>query len=201
MSRLYLLRHGRTQWNVEQRIQGRTDIPLSSRGEAALAAISLPARWLSMDWYTSPLIRAQQTASLLGAREVTEIEALIETNWGQFEGLTLKQIDLEITARNLIPDRGLDLLPPGGESPRMVRSRFDQWLRALPPLSFEAGRFCVTHKGVIRAALSLATGWNMQKAYPDPVDWQQPLAFRLHGNGSLELDAINLPWQAGTQSR
>lgn len=201
MSRLYLLRHGRTQWNEERRIQGRTDIPLSPQGEAALAAICLPAHWLSMDWYSSPLIRARRTASLLGARKVKIVDDLIETSWGEFEGLTLSKIDLEIATRKISPDKGLDLLPPGGESPAMVRRRLDRWLRTLPPITTATSRFCVTHKGVIRAALSLATGWNMQEPYPDPVDWQQPLSFHLGEDGGLELDTINLPWQSGNHAR
>lgn len=114
-------------------------------------------------------------------------------DWGQFEGLHLSEINHQIEALGLQPDRGLDLLPPGGESPRMVRTRLAEWLKQLPhnPNALIA----VSHKGVIRAALSLATGWDMQHSFSEKIHWQLPLEFELTETGSFELIRVNCAWE------
>ena len=152
----------------------------------------IPAEWIALQWYSSPLLRCVQTAQLLGKHVVTGSQDLIEMDWGDFEGLTLAQINEQIDRRRLVPDRGLDLRPPGGESPRMVRERLEGWLNRLPA---DAGTVvAVTHKGVIRAALSLATGWNMMSDFSRGVDWRQPQCFEWR-NGTLYLARLNCRWR------
>lgn len=114
-------------------------------------------------------------------------------DWGQFEGLRLSEINHQIETLRLQPDRGLDLLPPGGESPRMVRARVAEWLKQLPLK--RVATIAVTHKGVIRAALSLATGWDMQHSFSEKIHWHLPLAFELTETGSFELIRVNCAWE------
>lgn len=167
------LRHGRTAWNEEGRMQGRRDIPLSSGGrvevEAWRARISeaSPAR---TQWYSSPLRRAVETAEIL-SRATPQCEpALIEMDWGDYEGFRLDELRERhgaAFARN--EAAGLDFRPPGGESPRDVRDRVVRWLRANAHRNESV--VAVTHKGVLRAVLSAATGWDMMGKPP----------LRLHG--------------------
>ena len=86
MIRLALLRHGPTVWNHEGRLQGRTDIPLHPAAIAELSSVALPPGWAAADIVTSPLKRARQTAELLVGGAARIEPALIEMNWGQFEG-------------------------------------------------------------------------------------------------------------------
>ncbi|WP_392339376.1 histidine phosphatase family protein [Moritella marina] len=59
MIHVYFIRHGQTQWNVEKRLQGRTDIPLNEAGKLQISAYQLPELLLSIPWFHSPLLRAQ----------------------------------------------------------------------------------------------------------------------------------------------
>ncbi len=191
MSRIFLLRHGATDWNAAHRIQGATDIELADATREKLRRMRLPREWLDIPWYSSPLRRCLETAALLGADAVVA-EALTEMEWGEFEGLTLSEVNARIRHLDLQPSRGLDLRPPGGESPRMVRERLAGWLHTLPvaaPVLVAA-----THKGVIRSALSLATGWNMMTPFSQTVDWRLPLCFEWDGR-NLHLIRVNCRWR------
>lgn len=85
-----LIRHGRTDWNVQGRLQGRTDIPLNAAGrlDALRAAEALAAEaWHAV--YTSPLARAYATAEIIGERLGLELQicgCLIERAYGKLEG-------------------------------------------------------------------------------------------------------------------
>jgi len=189
---LLLLRHGRTAWNERGRVQGRRDVALSPAGREALAGWVVPASWRGACWLSSPLARARETARVLGAPGVAEVPALIEMDWGDWEGCTLgelRALDPQGMRRN--EARGLDFRPPRGESPREVRARLAAWVRALeprgPPL------VAVTHKGVIRAALSLATGWDMVRDFPERVRWECAQSFVRDAAGGLALLALNVP--------
>jgi probable phosphoglycerate mutase len=194
VTRVFLLRHAPTPWNGIHRIQGRSDIPLAHSAVAELRRTRIPRNWLALPWFTSPLTRCVQTAHLLGKHLVTGSPQLMEMNWGDFEGLTLEQINARIVRLELDPDRGLDLCPPGGESPRMVRERLHQWLTRLPAKPAEPAVMAVTHKGVIRAALSLATGWDMMSKFPREADWRLPHCFEWQ-DGCLRLERLNCRWR------
>lgn len=191
MIRLALLRHGATAWNAEHRLQGRADIPLSEAGLAQLRGRRLPDGFTGRHWLTSPLQRAVATAEALGIAATVE-PAVIEMHWGVYEGHTpaeLQAIHGRAFAQN--EARGLDLLPPGGESPRMVQARLQPWLRRLAATGADAG--AVTHKGVIRALLALACDWPMLGKPPVKLDWQCLHDFRITDDGRPELLAANIP--------
>src|ERR1700722_10125320 len=158
MARLALLRHGPTAWTAERRLQGRTDLPLSPAGRAAVTNWHMPREVDGFAWVTSPLKRARETAALLGHGEARTDQRLIEMSFGEWEGKRLVEISAELgPAMAALEDRGLDFCAPGGESPRQVQQR-------LAPFLLETGeggvdRLAVAHKAVIRALYALATGW------------------------------------------
>lgn len=156
----------------------------------------IPSSWRRIPWYSSPLSRCRETAALLGVADPRVTPLLAETRWGDFEGMTLAEVEAEIRRSGLSPDRGLDLLPPGGESPRQVRQRLRTWLGTLPPDL--PALVAVTHKGVIRAAISLATGWDMMSPFPRTVDWRAPLGFERCGEDDLVLHRLNCRWDDNT---
>ncbi len=188
--RLALIRHGPTDWNAEKRLQGRSDIPLSAYGEAEVAGWSLPAEAGDLRWFCSPLARARQTANLLGLPAQPD-PVVVEMDFGAWEGRRLAEIRDEDPAGVAANEaRGLDLQPPGGESPRMVQQRLAPWLKRLASEGIDTG--VVTHKGVIRAILSLATGWPMLGRPPVRLDWSALHLFALDRSGGVSLIRANL---------
>lgn len=89
--RLYIIRHGETEWNIKRRFQGRSDIPLNDEGRrlarvTAEAMSDIPFARI----YTSPLKRAYETAMIIkGERDIPVIEdaRIIEIGFGEYEGL------------------------------------------------------------------------------------------------------------------
>jgi probable phosphoglycerate mutase len=194
MTRLALLRHGPTAWNGEKRLQGRADRPLSDEGEAQVRSWSLPPEIAGFRWLTSPLRRARRTAALIGVEAAIE-PAAIELDFGAWEGRRLTEIraeDPDGTAAN--EARGLDFRPPGGESPRDVQARLAPLLARLSREGVDTG--IVTHKGVIRALLSLATGWPMVDKPPVKLFWDRVHLFDLAADGTPLLVQPNLPLKA-----
>jgi broad specificity phosphatase PhoE len=89
--KLYLIRHGETEWNAKRRFQGRSDIPLNEEGRrlARITAQALAQVPFSRI-YTSPLKRAYETAMIIkGMRDIPVIEEprIIEISFGEYEGL------------------------------------------------------------------------------------------------------------------
>ena len=159
MTLLTLIRHAPTLWNEQGRIQGRSDIPVSESGRSSAEAWILPDAIREAQWFSSPLLRTRQTASILGIRCKTD-DRLIEMSWGEWEGESL--IDLRKAHGEAMKQNeslGLDFCPPGGESPRMVQERIKPWLTFVGSLDKPVA--AVTHRGVIRAVTALATGWDM----------------------------------------
>ncbi|HCK76921.1 MAG TPA: histidine phosphatase family protein, partial [Gammaproteobacteria bacterium] len=155
MSDILFIRHGPTEWNETGRIQGRTNVPLSEAGRVEVASWVLPLPYQRWHCFSSPLVRARDTAALLRFPEPTIINDLQEMQWGGWEGhslKTLRETDPEAFARN--ENRGLDFRPPNGESPRDVRDRLGQWIASLSDDDLPAVVVC--HKGLLRAALSIA---------------------------------------------
>ena len=92
----YVLRHGQTDWNVQMRLQGSTDIPLNETGRAqAHVAAKILAGEGVTQIIASPLSRALETAQIVGAAAGIEPvidNRLIERNFGQFEGMTIDEV-------------------------------------------------------------------------------------------------------------
>lgn len=192
---LAVIRHGPTDWNEQRRIQGRADHSLSRAGRAAVSGWTLPAELEAFDWYVSPLSRARETAALLGLDPVVE-SALIEMDWGDWDGARGDELRArygdEFDRRI---SHGLDMRPHGGETPRDLRARVEGWLGTVRLAGRPAGAVC--HQGVIRALLSLATGWNMIAKPPVELEWSAVQIFGLAGNGDVVLERANVMLDEG----
>jgi probable phosphoglycerate mutase len=187
MTLLALLRHADTAWSVEGRIQGRTDVPLSEAGRGRLRGRALPRECRGMRIVTSPLGRCVETAALLGAPQAEREPRIAEMHWGSWEGKRLAELRRELGAAMLEnEDRGLDFRPEGGESPREVLKRINTWMEEL-----KTPTLAVTHRGVIRAVLAAATGWDMRGKPPAKLDWEAVHLFRL-SDGEPRIEQLNL---------
>ena len=172
-----MIRHAMTAWNEAGRIQGQPDVPLGERGRRALAGRRLPARFASYRMHSSPLARAVETAALLGLGTPVPDGRLMEMDWGEWEGQTRASVAAAAAggvARN--EARGPDFRPPGGESPREVQARVVEWARSVARTPSNV--VAITHKGVIKATLGLACGWDLTGKDPVRLDWTCAHRFR-----------------------
>jgi probable phosphoglycerate mutase len=186
MTELALIRHGITAWNTAGRMQGRRDVPLSPAGREALARFRPPPEVAGFAWLSSPLVRAVETAELLSGESPALDPRLVELDWGEWEGLTLDELRAAHPEMAANEERGLDFLPPGGESPRQVQDRIKPLLAELaggPP------RVAVTHKGVMRAIMALAYDW--------PMRGRPPLKLSRHAVHLFTLEAGGRPRPGG----
>jgi probable phosphoglycerate mutase len=183
MTRLALLRHAETAWSRDGRIQGRMDLPVLED-----ISISLPHACRGLRVVTSPLARCWQTAALIGAPHAPREPRIREMSWGDWEGESFAALRERLgdeMRRN--EERGLDFRPANGESPRDVMNRVKSWLQevAVPTLA-------VTHRGVIRAILAEATGWDMRGKPPARLEWDAVHLFRLDGEGRPSIERLNV---------
>jgi len=197
MTLLALIRHAPTDWNAEGRLQGRRDTALSTEGAAALEGWAAPAALSGFDWVASPLGRTRLTARALFGRDVPTDERLIEMDWGEWEGRTRKELSETLgTDFTENETRGLDFTPPGGESPRMVQERLRPFLAEIAA----AGRptVAVTHRGVIRAAVAIATGWDFLGKPPVKGVHGTYNVLSLASDGAPSVHALDAPLDAAT---
>ena len=179
---LILVRHGYTDWNVEKRIQGRTDTALSASGAEQIKQRQLPPALANLPWYCSPLLRARQTAQLMRIANPTIDERLTEMNWGDWEGHILKLLRKKIGQPMRDSEaRGLDFRPPNGESPRDVQKRLLAWTQAIAQRNTDCA--AIVHKGIIRCAYALAHNWDMRGESPIQFNWQGAHAFVVDRQG------------------
>ena len=162
---IYYIRHGLTDWNLVQRLQGRHDVPLNAAGCAQAACCAGILHDLfrregrspeSFIYVSSPLVRARRTMEILRATlglnsaDYVVEGKLAEIAFGEWEGLTFE----EVTARDkhVIAARESDkwsFAPPGGESYAQVAVRIRDWYERL-----ERDTVVAAHGGTARALIA-----------------------------------------------
>ncbi len=152
MGDLILLRHGETEWSLAGKHTGRTDIPLTPRGEAAAAALApLLARRHIVAVFTSPAQRAVRTAALAGLGDAKTDPDLWEWDYGGYEGLTTPQIRQTRPGWYLWRDGVIpgDAAHPG-ETIVQVAHRVGRLLARVVPLLADGDVALVAHGHVLR---------------------------------------------------
>jgi probable phosphoglycerate mutase len=147
--RLYLIRHGQTEWSVSGQHTGSTDIALTAHGEDEAHAL---APWLRPITFarvlTSPLQRARRTCELADAGRSAEIVPdLVEWNYGDYEGITSAEISAHRPGWNIFRDGC-----PGGETPEDVGRRADRLIADLRGMTGNVALFSHGQFGLVLAA-------------------------------------------------
>ena len=195
--RIAFLRHGPTEWNALGRVQGHTDIPLSAEGLTKMQGLRPPPPFDAARAFASPLLRARQTAEAFGLSNPALDARLMEQNWGRWEGLSRD----EILARDGVEAfnrAGLaaSFQPPGGESTQTLMDRVAAFLKDAARNDSDA--IAIAHLGVLRAAYTLASGWDMATPMPPDLDVSKVLILNLGADGTPGLDTLNVPFRPRT---
>ena len=152
MGELILLRHGETEWSLDGKHTGRTDIPLTARGEAAAKALEpvLSGRGI-VAVFTSPARRAVTTAAFAGLSNAQPDPDLWEWDYGGYEGLTTPQIQETRPGWYLWRDGVIpgDAAHPG-ETIEQVAQRTERVLARVAPLLADGNVALVAHGHVLR---------------------------------------------------
>jgi len=149
---IVLVRHGQTEWSANGRHTSRTDLPLTAEGERQARAVGTA---LAGDKFvaviSSPRLRAMTTARLAGLTVSTVDDDLVEWDYGDYEGLTTKEI------RQTRPDWDLWTQGcPGGESPDQIAARLDRVLDRVRPMLDGGDVALISHGHALR---TLAARW------------------------------------------
>jgi len=139
---MVLVRHGETEWTLSGQHTGRTDIPLTERGrkQARLLEPLLSTADFALV-LSSPLQRARETCELAGLGPRMEIEPdLMEWDYGEYEGLTSKEIKRSAPNWMVFTDGC-----PGGETPEQVGARVDRLIHRIRPVAGRVALFAHGH--------------------------------------------------------
>jgi probable phosphoglycerate mutase len=163
---LYYVRHGETEFNLQSRLQGRRDTVVNAHGRQQAAECGVVLRDLfardqrqaqDFKYISSPLKRARQTMEILrGVLGLAPLDyeiapRLIEIAYGEWEGLTLPEIEARNTGVLTQRERDKwDFAPPGGESYQQLTARIDDWYRSLT-----SDVVVTAHGGGVRALMAL----------------------------------------------
>ena len=163
--KLYLLRHGLTEANERRLYYGRTDLPLSEAGRAALCACAAPPAVVR--YFTSGFLRTEQTLEILcGSVPHTALPGLREMDFGAFEMKSYSELKDDPDFRRWCAGDNEANRCPGGESANEVTQRA---LAALAPILADGlDALCVTHGGVIAGVLAHWFGGNRFDWTPQP---------------------------------
>ena len=166
-TRIIAIRHGETTWNVDTRIQGHLDIPLSANGrwQAERLANALRDEPITAI-YASDLSRAWETAQYVGHTQglpVIKEVALRERDFGDFEGKTFAEIEVLLPEQSLRwRKRDPEFYPAGGESLVALRTRVMEVAERLAALHPGELIALVGHGGVMDVLYRAATRLNIQ---------------------------------------
>lgn len=177
--RLWLVRHGITEWNTQQRFCGRSDIPLSAAGRAQ-------ARWLARrlqreeisSIYTSDLTRARETAEIIANSRAEPVQVQVSAAWreidfGAWEGLTYAEIAEQFEDRLAFFSDFGHSSPPGGEAPLHMVQRVQRalttvaWAHSVPS---RGDAVIVSHGGPLRALLCSVLGMPLARQWQFCLD-------------------------------
>lgn len=159
--KLYLIRHGQTDWNLHKRVQGVSNIPLNSTGLAQARDLRRQTKDLDFEiCYASPLMRAAQTAMTVvdDRSEIIYDSRLKERGFGKFEGTYLPKWEL---IKPNIFDRNINTNVQGIEPILSLDARTSEFLQDIYKKHDENAKIMVVgHAGALKSMLSSLMDWN-----------------------------------------
>ncbi|MFB2975619.1 histidine phosphatase family protein [Microseira sp. BLCC-F43] len=187
--KLVIVRHGETEWNVQNKATGQLDSPLTPKGIRQAYAIAERLRRLSFTtFYSSDLGRAVQTANIIAeicGKKVIFDSELREWNMGIFQGLTVSEMHQKFPQEQQDYERiGFEYVIPEGESLRQCQDRGCLVLNAIAERHLDETVVVVTHGCLLMVFFEMVLG------LPPGNSWR----FKLHNGNLCVFEYVNKRW-------
>jgi probable phosphoglycerate mutase len=194
MLRFYIVRHGQTEFNIERRLQGRLDSPLTDKGRSDAEALGKYLSNVHFDLVlASPSKRAQTTAQLIcQGRDVSiEVEPdMREINLGSWEGMTREEVMGAFPVEGEIFYNKPHLYKPlEGDSYYDVQDRAVNFIKRLAEQYKEGDILIVTHTVVVRAIVAYFRGIPMERVW-EPVVEGTSITILEANNGEIKVVSV-----------
>lgn len=162
-TRIYLIRHGTTEWNKEEIFRGQVECKLNETGLAEARALAASFQDVTIDGiYSSPLARAMETAQAVAAAKglsVSPHPAFIDLHFGEWQGLALAVVQEKYPALYRIwREKPEEIVFPGGEGLASVRSRAWEGLQRLVRENPGKTVLIVTHRVITKILICALLG-------------------------------------------
>ncbi len=172
---LYIMRHGKTDWNEQYRLQGRTDIPLNEEGIRMAQEAAVKYKEIPFDiCFVSPLLRARKTAELLLAGRKVDIvpdDRLQEISFGKYEGTRNVFQHPECPIYNFFQDPTHYRAVDGAESYEELFARTGEFLqeRVMPLLAEDKTVLIVGHGAMNNSIISRLRGIPLERFWETAI--------------------------------
>ena len=202
MAYLALVRHGQSQWNLENRFTGWIDIPLTEAGrqEARKAGEALRALGISFDLaYTSALTRAQETLTILltvlGQEKIPIVQdpALNERHYGDLQGLNKDEMKKKFGQEQVrLWRRSYEVAPPGGESLKDTANRTLPFFQSRIVMDLKAGRDVLVsaHGNSLRSIVMELDHLSKEEVLALEIPTGVPILYEIHPDGTAASKKI-----------
>jgi 2,3-bisphosphoglycerate-dependent phosphoglycerate mutase len=198
MSKLVILRHGQSQWNLENRFTGWMNIDLTAQGETEARRAGVKLKDYTFDFgFSSALIRAQKTLDLVLESAghpkipITYDAALNERMYGELQGLNKDETVLKYGAEQVkIWRRSYDIAPPGGESLKDTAQRVIPYFQnhIAPLLKQERNVIIAAHGNSLRALIMHVEDLSPEEILAFELGTAQPRCYTF--NTLLKLQTV-----------
>ncbi len=195
MTRIYLARHGTTDWNQEEIFRGRIDCRLNEMGRAEARALAGAFQETSLEAiFSSPLSRAKETAQAVAENHgltVIAEPAFLDIDFGEWQGLPLKEVREKYSElyRTWL-EKPQAVTFPGGENITQVRDRAWEGLWRVVQSHAEKTVFIVTHRVVTKVLICALLGLDIAHFWQIKQDTTAVNCFEYH-RGSFLTSLIN----------
>ncbi|MBI3109470.1 histidine phosphatase family protein [Candidatus Daviesbacteria bacterium] len=151
--KIYCLRHGLTELNIQKKVNGEVDESLAPEGieQAKAVASIMPASIKHI--YTSPMQRAKQTAEIINSKlkcSVYPVDELTEIRMGSLAGKSWAEMENGLELKKKHRTIRFDYRPHGGESAKDVKKRLVEFLKRINGKHGDYEALIITHGGIIR---------------------------------------------------
>jgi broad specificity phosphatase PhoE len=174
MTRVYLVRHGTTDWNKEEIFRGRLDCKLNETGQAEARALAGYFKDIPVEViYSSPLSRATETAQVIAAAKGLRVlpdPAFMDMDFGAWQGLPLKEVKEKYSDLYRVwRERPQAITFPGGENLAQVRARAREGLTRVVQDNPEKTVLIISHRVVTKVLICAVLGlddshfWQIQQ--------------------------------------
>lgn len=195
MAKLVLVRHGQSQWNLENRFTGWVDIPLTEKGrlEARQGAEKIKEIRFAKA-FTSLLIRAQETLDIvleiIGQKEipVEKDQALNERHYGDLQGLNKDEMRKKFGEEQVrLWRRSYDVAPPGGESLKDTAARTLPYFKKkiLPEVKAGQNILVSAHGNSLRAIIMEMDGLSEEEVLDLEIATGAPIVYEIDPSGKI----------------